>query len=70
MAIHGSRTAPKDTQQMLSKIGANQFAVVGDVSDASVCSMLIEQMVHHFGTIDILVNNAGIIRRAPRHRAL
>jgi 2-dehydro-3-deoxy-D-gluconate 5-dehydrogenase len=65
VAIHGSRTAPKDTQQMLSNIGANHFAVVGDVSDASACSLLIEQVVHHFGTIDILVNNAGIIRRAP-----
>ncbi len=65
VAIHGSRRPPEATQQMLSKIGANQFAVVGDVSDASVCSLLIEQVVKHFGTIDILVNNAGIIRRAP-----
>jgi 2-dehydro-3-deoxy-D-gluconate 5-dehydrogenase len=65
VAIHGSRRPPEATQQMLSKIGANQFAVVGDVSDASVCSLLIEQVVKHFGTIDILVNNAGIIRRVP-----
>jgi 2-deoxy-D-gluconate 3-dehydrogenase len=65
VAIHGSRTVPEVTQQMLSKVGANQFAVVGDVSDASVCSLLIEQVVQHFGTIDILVNNAGTIRRAP-----
>ena len=65
VAIHGSRTAPKHTQQMLGKIGANHFAVVGDVSDASVCSLLIEKVVRHFGTIDILVNNAGIQRRGP-----
>ena len=65
VAIHGSRTAPEVTQQMLSKLGAIQFSVVGDVSDASVCSLLIEQVVHHFGAIDILVNNAGTIRRAP-----
>jgi len=65
VAIHGSRMLPEVTQQMLSKVGANQFAVVGDVSDASVCALLIEQVVHHFGAIDILVNNAGIIRRAP-----
>jgi 2-dehydro-3-deoxy-D-gluconate 5-dehydrogenase len=65
VAIHGSRTAPKDTQQMLSKMGANHFALVGDVSDAAVCSLLIDQVVQHFGMIDILVNNAGIIRRAP-----
>jgi 2-dehydro-3-deoxy-D-gluconate 5-dehydrogenase len=65
VAIHGSRTVPEATQQMLSKAGANQFAVVGDVRGASVCSLLIEQVVHHFGAIDILVNNAGTIRRAP-----
>ena len=65
VAIHGSRAVSQDTQQILSKLGANHFAVVGDVSDASVCSRLIEQVVQHFGTIDILINNAGIIRRAP-----
>jgi 2-deoxy-D-gluconate 3-dehydrogenase len=65
MAIHGSRTVPEVTQQVLNKVGANQFVVVGDVSDSSVCSLLIEQVVQHFGTIDILVNNAGTIRRAP-----
>jgi 2-deoxy-D-gluconate 3-dehydrogenase len=65
VAVHGARTVPKDAQQILSLLGANHFAVVGDVSDASVCSRLIEQVVQHFGTIDILINNAGIIRRAP-----
>lgn len=65
VAIHGSRTVPEVTQQMLSKMGASQFAVVGDVSDASVCSRLVTEVVHHFGAIDILVNNAGTIRRVP-----
>jgi 2-dehydro-3-deoxy-D-gluconate 5-dehydrogenase len=65
VAIHGSRLVPEVTQRMLSELGANQLAVVGDVSDASVCARLTEQVVHHFGAIDILVNNAGIIRRAP-----
>jgi 2-deoxy-D-gluconate 3-dehydrogenase len=65
VAIHGSRMVPEVMQQRLSELGANQLAVVGDVSDASVCSRLTEQVVHHFGTIDILVNNAGIIRRTP-----
>jgi len=63
VAIHGSSKVPEVTQQGLRKIGANPFAVVGDVGDASVCSLLIEQVVRHFGVIDILVNNAGIIRR-------
>ncbi|HEY1254228.1 MAG TPA: 2-dehydro-3-deoxy-D-gluconate 5-dehydrogenase KduD [Terracidiphilus sp.] len=65
VAIHGSHAQPESTGQMLSKMGVDPFAVVGDVSDASVCSRLIEEVVHHFGAIDILVNNAGTIRRAP-----
>jgi 2-deoxy-D-gluconate 3-dehydrogenase len=65
VAIHGSRAIPQSTQEMLSEIGANQLSLVGDVSDASVCSRLIDEVVSHFGRIDILVNNAGTIRRAP-----
>jgi len=65
VAIHGSSKVPKTTEQTLSAMGANQLSVVGDVSDASVCARLIEEVVLHFGCIDILVNNAGTIRRAP-----
>ena len=65
VAIHGSRAVPEAMQQLIKKTGANSLAVVGDVSDASVCARLVEQVVNHFGAIDILVNNAGIIRRAP-----
>ncbi len=65
VAIHGSRAVPESTRQRLSGIGVNHMALVGDISQASVCSSLIEQVVERFGTIDILVNNAGIIRRAP-----
>jgi 2-deoxy-D-gluconate 3-dehydrogenase len=65
VAIHGSRAIPQSTQEMLTEIGANQLPLVGDVSDPSVCSRLIDAVVSHFGRIDILVNNAGTIRRAP-----
>jgi 2-deoxy-D-gluconate 3-dehydrogenase len=65
VAIHDSHKAPEATPQMFSKIGANQFLVVGDVGDASVCSRLIEHVIDHFGGIDILLNDAGTIRRAP-----
>jgi 2-deoxy-D-gluconate 3-dehydrogenase len=65
VAIHGSRAVPQATQKSLSALGANHFSVVGDVSDAAACEHLVEEVVHHFGTIDILVNNAGTIRRAP-----
>jgi 2-deoxy-D-gluconate 3-dehydrogenase len=65
VALHGSSAVPEATQRQLTGMGADHFAVVGDVSDVSVCLQLIEEVVGHFGTIDILVNNAGTIRRAP-----
>jgi 2-dehydro-3-deoxy-D-gluconate 5-dehydrogenase len=65
VAIHGSSKVPEATMQKLAAFGGNHFTVVGDVSDASVCTRLIEEVVLHFGRIDILVNNAGTIRRAP-----
>jgi 2-deoxy-D-gluconate 3-dehydrogenase len=65
VAIHGSRAIPDSTQKTLCGMGVSHFSVVGDVSDAAVCSRLIDEVVGHFGRIDILVNNAGTIRRAP-----
>ncbi len=65
VAIHGSRALPDATSQMLTAIGATQLSLVGDISNATVCSRLVEEVVGHFGKIDILVNNAGTIRRAP-----
>jgi 2-deoxy-D-gluconate 3-dehydrogenase len=65
VAVHGSNAVPEATEQLLMGMGADHFAVVGDVSDDSVCLRLIEEVAGHFGTIDILVNNAGTIRRAP-----
>jgi 2-deoxy-D-gluconate 3-dehydrogenase len=65
VAVHGSSVAPKATQHKLEALGVKSAALVGDVGDAAVCARLVEETVHHFGTIDILVNNAGIIRRSP-----
>jgi len=65
VAIHGSTSVPKATQQKLEAMGAKSVALVGDVADAAVCAMLVQETVKRFDTIDILVNNAGIIRRAP-----
>jgi 2-deoxy-D-gluconate 3-dehydrogenase len=65
VAIHGSEHAPKATQNLVAKTGADCIALAGDVGDAAVCARLVEETVKHFGTIDILVNNAGIIRRSP-----
>ena len=65
VAVHGSIHAPKATQKLVAKTGAECIALAGDVGDAAVCKRLVEETVKHFGTIDILVNNAGIIRRSP-----
>jgi 2-dehydro-3-deoxy-D-gluconate 5-dehydrogenase len=65
VAVHGAATAPKATQHKLEALGVQSIALAGDVGEAAVCTRLVEETVHHFGTIDILVNNAGIIRRAP-----
>ena len=65
VAIHGSAALPKATQAKLDALGGKSVALTGDVADAAVCAMLVEEAVKHFGAIDILVNNAGIIRRAP-----
>ena len=65
VAVHGSISAPTSMQQKLLALGVDSVALVGDVGDAAVCARLVDETVHHFGTIDILVNNAGIIRRAP-----
>jgi 2-dehydro-3-deoxy-D-gluconate 5-dehydrogenase len=65
VALHGSTAVPKATQQKLEAIGAKSVALVGDVADATICALLVEETVRHFGAIDILINNAGTIRRAP-----
>jgi 2-dehydro-3-deoxy-D-gluconate 5-dehydrogenase len=65
VGIHGSRAVPESTLGRIQGTGANHVALVGDISVASECALLVDKVVQHFGTIDILVNNAGIIRRAP-----
>ena len=65
VAVHGSSKMPDDTLQHLAVLGVPRLGLVGDVGDAQVCAMLMEETVAHFGAIDILVNNAGTIRRAP-----
>lgn len=65
VAVHGSRTIPEQTEQLLRNAGASPISVVGDVSKADDCARMIDEVVAHFGAIDILVNNAGTIRRAP-----
>lgn len=69
VAVHGSTRPPQATVQAIKKMGgamgADCIGLVGNVGEAEVCALLVEETVARFGTIDILVNNAGTIRRAP-----
>ena len=65
VAVHGSRDVPEATAQRIQDAGAENLALVGDISEREVCARLVEETVVRFGQIDILVNNAGIIRRSP-----
>jgi len=65
VALHGSRSVPSTTVQLVAATGAKTAALTGDISNADVCRKLIGQVIAEFGRIDILVNNAGTIRRSP-----
>ncbi len=65
IALHGSSSVPESIQTAIEETDARFISLVGDVSDESVCSSLVDQVLSEFGAIDILVNNAGTIRRAP-----
>ncbi len=65
IALHGSSAVPAEAKKRIDDAGGKAIAVTGDLSDAAVCTQIIEQVVSRFGRIDILVNNAGTIRRAP-----
>lgn len=47
------------------KTGVRSISRTGNVCDAAVRRMLVDDTIEAFGSIDILVNNAGTIRRAP-----
>ncbi|MFV0131899.1 SDR family NAD(P)-dependent oxidoreductase [Streptomyces sp. HMX87] len=51
---------PATAEDVLTSLGPGHRAVVGDVSDASVCHSLAEHALQHFGRLDVWVNNAGI----------
>ena len=65
VALHGSSSVPKATQQLMEQTGADHIALTGDVGDSAVCASLVDETIRCLGALDILVNNAGIIRRAP-----
>jgi len=65
VALHGSKSVRQATQDQIAQTGVRSACFVGDISEESVCSQLIDQVLAEFGAIDILVNNAGTTRRSP-----
>jgi 2-deoxy-D-gluconate 3-dehydrogenase len=65
VGCNGQSADPGGVSEAVRSLGRKSFYLAGDVSDAEVCSRLVDTTVAEFGSIDILVNNAGVIRRAP-----
>lgn len=57
------RSAPDETQQLITKTGRKTAVVMADLSNTNDIESVIERSEAALGPIDILVNNAGIIRR-------
>jgi 2-dehydro-3-deoxy-D-gluconate 5-dehydrogenase len=63
---HSSREGgANETISKIEKIGNKSAEVFGDMSDKTVPTRLIAEIIEQFGRIDILINNAGTIRRSP-----
>lgn len=66
VACHASKSGgARETIEKIDVLGRRSAEVSGDLSDKTVPSKLINEIVEKFGRIDILINNAGTIRRAP-----
>lgn len=53
------------TVAQLRSLGAEAFALAGDVSDPAQANRMVRAVVDRCGRIDILVNNASALGRAP-----
>jgi 2-deoxy-D-gluconate 3-dehydrogenase len=63
---HASKSGgASETVSLIEKLGKKSAEVAGDMSDKSVPSRLIAEIIEKFGRLDILINNAGTIRRSP-----
>lgn len=56
---------PEGTLESVANLGADAFAVVGDVSDERAVATMCGQVLERFGHVDVLVNNAGISFISP-----
>ncbi|MBG9734476.1 SDR family NAD(P)-dependent oxidoreductase [Paenibacillus alvei] len=67
VAINYSRSAAdaEETVRSIQASGGRAMAVQADISRDHEVKMMVNQIVHAFGTIDVLVNNAGITKHIP-----
>lgn len=65
VTLHNYDQVRDAVAEEVEKTGVRYIVRSGDVRDASVCRMLVDDTVSTFGSIDILFNNAGTILRAP-----
>jgi 2-dehydro-3-deoxy-D-gluconate 5-dehydrogenase len=65
ITLHNYDQVPDSTVERVKETGVRYIARSGDVCDAAIRHMLVDDTVKEFGSIDILVNNAGTIKRAP-----
>lgn len=65
VTLHNYDKVLDSTVEEVKKTGVRFITRSGDVCDAAIRKMLVDDTVKEFGSIDILVNNAGTIKRAP-----
>lgn len=61
-------SSPREADEVVAEaqgLGAEAFAIRGDVAQEGDARSLISGTVERFGQLDILVNNAGIMVRGP-----
>ena len=61
----GSQAGAEEVVAEAGRLGAEAFALRGDVAREDHVKALVAATLERFGRLDILVNNAGIMVRAP-----
>jgi 3-oxoacyl-[acyl-carrier protein] reductase len=65
VVVNFNRSA-KEAEEVVRDIqgkGGEAIALKADVSHPEECQRLVEESVHHFGSVDVLINNAGSLIR-------
>ena len=58
----GNAAAAEGTVKACQDLGAEAFAIQGEVADPAACDAMVKEVLSRFGRVDILVNNAGVTR--------